>query len=221
MTVSFATPAHSNLSGSAAPVDLALSGVTSGQPLVLVYLNINGDATGASIDDDFATPYTWLKVDRQVVTSGGVIETWIGTGGAGVSGTVVATPGATFGGFFVVPCVGASTAAGLAAIDVHGTVNVATPLALTPGAAGGGAVFGSCDNDAAYTSGAGAGWTDTFVTFSGSNFAVASTFPDTPHAAVTAAWGNASGVAFGAAAGLIVKEATVPPSDTGQMLLVM
>lgn len=146
MAVTFGTPVVNNLANRTS-FTLAMSGVTSGQPiLVFDYEWIVVGASG--ISDDFATPYTWTRVQREAVAADAkAVEVWIGTGGAGTSGTITVTRAvtATWGGIGVA-CVGASTAAGLDAVDSHNvsysnSSATVSPYSLTPSASGQGALY--------------------------------------------------------------------------------
>lgn len=130
----------------------SMSGVTSGQPIIVVLSASAGASNTYTISDNFSTPYTWTSVVTTV--AGGTISLFmfIGTGGAGTSGTVTATIAAGPGNAdfpfttgFAVPCIGASTAAGLSAIDVSGhvdnTAGGSLSLSMTPTAVGEGAVY--------------------------------------------------------------------------------
>jgi hypothetical protein len=128
---------------------LAMTGVISGQPIIVGTVNTLGTAVAVTgIADTFGGHYTWVKVDN----SFGDTEMWIGTGGTGTSGTVTVTmASAVAAGGWAVPLQGASVGVGLAAVDVHGNAT-ATPgpatLALTPTAVGEIAIYAgmACTN---------------------------------------------------------------------------
>jgi hypothetical protein len=123
-------------------VPLALTGVVSGQPIIVGYSGLQYAVS--SIADTFAGHYTWTKIEA--VFGGAQIELWIGTGGTGTSGTVTITAaGSGECGGWALPLSGASTAAAMAAVDVHGdgTGTNTVWLSLTPTAAGEIAVYAS------------------------------------------------------------------------------
>ena len=97
----------------------SISGHVSGQPLI-VAIGCAGALGGTiTVTDTFATPYTWTQVIEDTVQNDFL---FIGTGGAGTSGTVtISNPAdSTFGldtNMKVFGCAGASTASGLLAID--------------------------------------------------------------------------------------------------------
>lgn len=144
MGVTFGTPVVNHFPGSArSTFDLVMSGVTSGQPILLFWFGwIGSGVTG--IADTFSTPYTWTRVETNSNT-GNTVELWIGTGGVGTSGTITVTKSGDHGGI-AVPCDGASTAAGLLAIDSSDTNDATSttiaPPTLTPSAADQGALYG-------------------------------------------------------------------------------
>ena len=146
-TIAFGVPVVTP-TGTVNPYTLALSGVVSGQPVMVANVTVLGAGVISSITDTFGGHYTWTKVDGDASSYN--VELWIGTGGTGTSGNVVVTVGA--GGTpagAAIPMLGASASAGLAAIDVHGhghgtisgTVWPPMTATLTPGAAGEAALF--------------------------------------------------------------------------------
>ena len=97
---------------------LAMTGCVSGQPIIVCHFTQFDTHVLTSITDTFATPHTWTKVDGSAAY-GQDCEIYIGTGGAGTSGTITVTaPSAIMAGC-ATPLAGASTSAGLGAIDVH------------------------------------------------------------------------------------------------------
>jgi hypothetical protein len=114
--------------------------VTSGQPILFFYTDLVFDSF-ATLSDNFTVPYTWTTVQQE----GDGAQVYIGTGGQGTSGTI-SISGLQFTGdtvsLMAVPCIGASTAPGLQAIDVSGkaTSSTAGP-SLTPVNPGEGAVY--------------------------------------------------------------------------------
>ena len=142
-------PVQTSTTGAQATYAIPLAGVTSGQPILLFHMNLGGNYLGANpIVDNFVTPYNWQRITGVKQTR--ALEAWIGTGGAGTGGTITVTTGdsvnTTTG--LAVPAQGASTAAGLGAVDVSGvassasTVTIAMPVLLTGPA--GDAVFYVC-----------------------------------------------------------------------------
>ncbi len=224
MSVTFGTPVKSGTFAAQSSYTIALSGVTSGQPIVLVHFNVqNSTVLGATpISDNFSTPYTWTKVDA--TQSGGDLETWIGTGGAGTSGTITVTiasgPLNTAG--WAVSAIGASVLSGLNAVDVHGASNAAgattmNSVSLTPGASGEGAVY-AVNNDAnssapGISASPTSPWTSTSLTNTAATntYASVSTDPSpTSGVALTTTWTQASAVGF-ERAGLILKILVTAP----------
>jgi phage-related protein len=135
-TISIGPPTTNPLSaGVRSTYTLSLSGVVSGQPIIVVHDGANSAASG--ITDTFAGhAYTWTRVQQLAG-----MDMWIGTGGSGTSGVLtvtVAPGGGDFCGGWAFPLVGASLGAGLAAVDVYGDSagTAAVTLSLTPTAAG-------------------------------------------------------------------------------------
>ena len=154
MAVTFGTPVQTPVFGGSwtgSPYSLSLTGVTTHQPIVLHSFCIAGGGLGSAIAlgsspiaDTFSTPYTWTKVGSQTAADGNsIVECWIGTGGAGTSGTITVTGSAgVFYGGVATPCIGANTTlTGLAAVDVIATNTADTTslaLSLVPVASGDG-----------------------------------------------------------------------------------
>ena len=97
----------------------SISGHVSGQPLIVAVECVAALGGTITVADTFATPYTWTQVVVDTVQNDFL---FIGTGGAGSSGTVtISNPAdSTFGldtSMKVFGCAGASTASGLLAID--------------------------------------------------------------------------------------------------------
>jgi hypothetical protein len=145
-SVTFGTPAVYYTNGAVTSFTLSPSGVTSGQPLVLC----GGHTTSSSavistISDNFSTPYTWTKVTgASEVGSYYGSEIWVGTGGAGTSGTISVSCGSAYWTGVVVPCIGASTASGLSIVDQSGHTGYSAQTvapSLTPTNSGEGAVY--------------------------------------------------------------------------------
>jgi len=153
--LSFGTPViNQAFSPSRANFTLSMTGVVSGQPILVAYhASIYPAVTTniSTITDTFGTPYTWTKVDGYLDASvDNDAEIWIGTGGVGTSGVITVTPAHTAAcGGAAVPMIGASTAAGLLAIDVHNCTNYSTSgispsppaISVTPTASGEGALL--------------------------------------------------------------------------------
>jgi hypothetical protein len=122
---------------------MTMSGVISGQPIVVLYLAWSADEP-TGISDTFSTPYTWTLVDSLSAT-GERLSTYIGTGGEGTSGVITLTYASATVRAVAVPCIGASTAPGLSAIDVHGIASGSATsidsVYLVPEASGEGAVY--------------------------------------------------------------------------------
>ena len=151
--LAFGTPVVSNISGPRTTWTAAMSGTVSGQPIIVVHATQSYTTVLTSIADTFGTPYTWTKVDGNN-TSPQDLEIYIGTGGVGTSGTVTVTAPSGLIGGAAIPMTGASTSAGLGAIDVHGNGTGATPtmptLSLTPAASWGGALFTAISKDSTF-----------------------------------------------------------------------
>ena len=199
---------------------VALTGVASGQPIV-VAIGIDGAETVTGIADTFATPYTWEQV---VLSDNGLSAAiWIGTGGSGTSGSVTVTLSDANSGFqFTCYCaVGASTAAGLAAIDASNIANGSTTTTLTipsvvPTVPGDGAVVAFGTHGSTITWPTQAGWTFTSWDYAGSPTAGSAevtglTVGTAPNATVTMA---AAGL-WETAAALLKAGGSAPPTVTG------
>ena len=199
--LTFGTPVISNLA-SGSTYTLAISAV-SGQPIMvcstsrsLVYVS--------SISDNFSTPYTWTRVDT---TPG--MDLWIGTGGVGTSGTVTVQYGSTyFIGGFAVPCLGASLASGLAAIDVHANATDSTAyptLSLTASAVADGMVVG-CRCDIINAQAPSPPWVESFATYYGYVLYHLATYNPAPLSALSATWTQTNANTWGTV-GAMVKAA--------------
>jgi hypothetical protein len=115
--LAFGTAVVSNISGPRTTWTAALTGVTSGQPIIVVHATQGYTTALSSIADTFGGHYTWTRVDGANTYRD--CEIYIGTGGTGTSGTVTVTAASGLIGGFAQPLLGASTAAGLGAIDAH------------------------------------------------------------------------------------------------------
>jgi hypothetical protein len=123
-----------NMSGpkTAYTLTFAAGQIVSGQPILVFHATQGSTGTVSSITDTFSTPYTWTKVDGANTYQD--MECWIGTGGVGTSGVItVNAPSAVMGGC-AQGFIGASTAAGLSAIDghTHQSGTVAPTMSITP-----------------------------------------------------------------------------------------
>lgn len=204
MAVTFGTPVKVDLTSGLTSVDFVMPTVVSGQPIVVAVVQYP-TSTPSGISDTFSTPYTWTVVDTPTASSTGLLRTYIGTGGVGTSGTITVAVGASYSGGVAVPCIDASTAAGLAAIDVHGGSATLTQ-SLTPGAAGEGAIYVAFS--AAQPSGdPGSPWVNTQIGLGGAEYGDAATYESPPGAsALAVTWGGGNS-AYNVVAGLIVKAA--------------
>lgn len=200
MGVTFGTPVTGTGSGSAS---LVLSGVTSGQPIMLAVASSGTPA----ISDTFSTPYTWTRIQLE-----GALSAYVGTGGAGTSGTITVTGSSTVTGI-AAPCIGASTASGLSAIDhsggTAGLSATATSPSLTPSVTGEGAFYACAfPSTTTVTVPPGSPWTNTSVTGM-----EASTYVSPPASSLTASWGLSTSSTWDTVAA-IVKHADPPQPPT-------
>lgn len=146
MAVGFGTVKSVNI-GAKTSAAFAMTGVVSGQPILLWVANRSSTSAPSSVTDNFTTPYTWTLVPGSVSTANGEWHgMYVGTQGAGTSGTVTPAYGSsmTMGGI-AVPCTGCDpTAVGLAVIDVSNSGSASATsatLSMTPAGAGSGAFF--------------------------------------------------------------------------------
>ena len=124
---------------------LSMTGIVSGQPILVVYSCQNTTTAVSTIADTFGGHYTWTRVDGDA-TAGGDVEIWIGTGGTGTSGVITVTPvGSCQCEGTAYPLTGASTSAALAAVAAHGASGYIgtgnASLSLTPTADYQGALY--------------------------------------------------------------------------------
>lgn len=106
---------------------LAITNAATGQPIWLAFYGTSHAVS--TVTDTFSTPYTWTKLGNS-----GYYESWIGTGGAGTSGTITVTPTASdICGGLAVPLRGCSTSAGAGAVQSHSEGVI---LSDAPGASG-------------------------------------------------------------------------------------
>ena len=116
-------------------IPLALSGVTSGQPIV-VFFSCSKYFSGSfatTWSDTFSTPYTWTVILNltSAADANAQLGILVGTGGSGTSGTITiggATGGGssgklTFLGGFALPLTGASLGSGAAIVNNYGYVD--------------------------------------------------------------------------------------------------
>lgn len=145
--LAFGTPGGSNISGPRTTWSVSLTGVVSGQPIILAHAVCGTNTLLISVADTFSTPYTWTVIDSNAAYGALAVRLLIGWGGVGTSGTVTVTaPSGSIGGV-AIPMTGASTSAGIGAIDNYG--NAYAPSGyyagmvppLTPAAAGEGALY--------------------------------------------------------------------------------
>jgi hypothetical protein len=218
MTVSFGTPGVTNIAN-VTTSSVALTGVTTGQPILLWLDEINNQTVpnASNISDTFDTPYTWVKVGSDAEYSSHARALYIGTGGAGTSGTISITNlgSAAYVGLIAVSCFQASIAAGLGAIDQMGYGGVASGTtvigpSITPGVAGEGAAYfvGTGDVIASEPS---SPWANYDMTYAGSAYASAALQADCASGSpITFNWTQNSSVpAF--AIGVLMLNAS-PPS---------
>ena len=216
MAVTFGAPVKTNFVNGTSTA-LALSGVTSGQPIVVVFFNASHAAGPTGISDNFSTPYTWTQVDSDSGATSNV-TTYIGTGGAGTSGTVTLTNVSGYVASVATPCIGATTASGLSAIDVHGittgTTGTIPSVSLTPSVSGEGAIYAVLP-PYQLVGFPGSPWVNTEPTLTGNVQACSSSYASpSSGTALTTSWAAASSGTY-VTAGLIVRIApTVPGAPT-------
>jgi hypothetical protein len=212
MSVTFGTPVENDYTN-VTSMAFVMSGVVSGQPIVLVCSDVGTAAPSIGISDNFATPYTWTVIDSNSDVTGLYLRTYIGTGGVGTSGTITLTcASGTYPGGVAVPCIGASLAAGLSAIDVHG-INAVLGYSQTPSAAEEGAVCGTVESGGTLTAFPSSPWVNTQVDYSAAAHASVATYASPASGSVlTASW-TGTGTHY-LSVGLIVKAAgAAPPTD--------
>lgn len=214
MSVTFGTPASA--SGSSTTPSVSLTGLTAGQPVILV---ISNDAVGGvlyyptGVTDTNGLTWTSVVAETDIGVNTRNIEMFIGTGAGGTSTTISATFGASSAWTMqAVGCMGASTASGSAAIDSLGN-STATSATIsgptfTPNAIGGGAVF-ACRSGAAITTSPGSPWTST-----ASGSASLSTYPSPPVSSLTTTWDTSTSQVY-VTAGIVVKGIVVTFNANG------
>jgi hypothetical protein len=142
-TVTFNTPVQVAVGSSNTSLSFVMSGVTSGQPIVLGILNYGKGPSSISptFSDTFSVNYTYTQVTFAYNNSS-FVSIYIATSGSGTSGTISVTGLPSFAGYgwggSAVSCIGASTASGLSAVDVStysgkGGGSGATSTSITAG----------------------------------------------------------------------------------------
>lgn len=212
MAVGFGTPVVANAENSGS-LTLSFSGVTSGQPIVLALMGIT---LAVSVSDTFSTHYTWTKISGL----GTGTRFYIGTGGAGASGVVtVATTSGDYVAAAGVPCTGASTAAGAAAIGFSssGGYNAFAGQpdpAVSSASAGRGAVW-CLFAKSAITASPSSPFSSTAVTFSGVAEGSFVTYANVPTGTTCASWTvTTDGASKYSTGWLTINPATAPYAPT-------
>lgn len=188
--VTFGTPVINNMA-SRTSYTLPMTGVISGQPIFVTHYGWGTQTP--TLSDNFSTPYTWTQVEVQQ-NNGQDLWLYIGTGGAGTSGTITVswTGTQTFGGS-AVACIDASTASGLSALDGHSSNTSGaskqaswTSPALTPSTAGEGAIYAEAGGGVEDLS---SPWTNADINNGATIQAVTSVYPSPPSGSgLTATW---------------------------------
>ncbi len=232
MSVTFGTPVTSTGSSSSQGATLPMTGVTSGQPIIVLLASANSyNMSSISISDTFSTPYTWTVVQTEGNSNYAGLAIVIGTGGAGTSGTITATvtSGSGYIGGWAVSCNGASTASGLSAVDAYGgalagTGTTLSSVSITPTLSGEGVVYAVGGNQN-ITSGPASPWVNTTVNCGGSfpSSVMASTYQSPPSgSALTCTWTAAAANSQNTPTlGLIVKAAASAPTANSGFLAFM
>ena len=199
----------------------------SGQPIIVCSTSFQQSRIVNSITDNFSTPYAWVQVCGTTSDPDRTIEIWIGTGGAGTSGVITVNTSAT-GGYpmsgYAVSCLGASTNAGLAAIDVSNTSNTGnsttmTTAAVTPSAANNGAVaFVSNGANSSINADPGAPWVATRIAYAGGATKAlgAGNYPSPPASSLSTAWTQNTAVLYVSAIAVVKAK----PSPLQQSLMI-
>ena len=168
MAVTFGTPVVVNYDGPRTSCTWAMT-VTSGDPIILSIENNDASYTAPIITDTFATPYTWTLI----CASGLGNNYWyalqyIGTGGAGTTGTIKAVVPSSYPGGTAVEGIGASLATGLLAIDTSTAASsgggdvIAWPT-LSPSVPDGGAIFSGVCTQSYWATLPSSPWVNTLV----------------------------------------------------------
>lgn len=218
MAVTFGTPVTASTRTSRTTT-WSMSGVTSGQPIIVIARATSGYPL--TISDTFSTHYTWTKI----ASTSALAELFIGTGGAGTSGVITATvaTGAPTGvGGVAVPCSGASTASGSAAVDRSAYLSRmrSGTLTMTPSIAGDGAVFAAWveSTAASFTASPASPWSDSSwsIPIGAAHWpGSVALYPNPPVSSLSASWTLSSGIVN--MLGVLVREATVPSQPTAVM----
>ncbi len=227
MSVTFPVTVESDVAHGQSNIQFAMSGVTSGQPIVVTILgNDPANIKNYTLSDDFGTPYTWTLVENgEDDANSDACVTWIGTGGAGTSGTITVS-GATLSGAYVggvaIAASGASTASGLLAIDVRttsgGTADTVATLTLTPSASGEGALF-FCSAPAGFTSPPSSPFVNTLISFGAYKKGYSSVYASPASGSPLAcAWVLAGSETWQGTA-LILKAPGAPAPKSGMLLV--
>ena len=167
-----------------------LSGVVSGQPLALFFGNLLSTGLPTGVSDTFQTPYTWTLVQSATNLIAGAL--YIGTGGKGSSGTVTVTCASSIVGGVVIPLLGASTAAALAAVDVSGNnsgSSTTATLSLTPTATGEFAFYATVNDNGGLSAYPAYPWSDNNLAGTISE----ASYINPPAAALAANWTQTTG----------------------------
>ncbi len=197
MSVTFGTPQSAE--GIGTSLQVSLTGLTVGQPIILV---VSFDSSGfAPFTVSDTNGLTWTGVNGYYSTDDNhFVGEQIGTGAGGTSTTItVSWHGTSVNAtLFAIACTGASTAAGLSAIDQSGTNNgtsatIASPT-LTPGSIGTGAVF-VCRSAASITSSPSSPWSSD--TQGSASLAL---YSNPPTSALSTSWSTAASQLYVSAA---------------------
>jgi hypothetical protein len=221
VTFSPAVPSNPNSFSNSATFTLTMSGVVSGQPIIIAgydgYCDFNG--LSPSFSDNFATPYTYTPVVEAFNTnSPSSVALYIATGGAGTSGTITLTINPYCYNFlYAVACSGASTLNGANAIDQSGILlsngTTQNSPSLTPTYANEGAVYTLVSLGETVSSSPGSPW----VVSSQPGFASIATYSNpTNGSALSTSWVTTPTIQY-ATAGLIIHAAGYTPPTSGLM----
>lgn len=225
MSVTFGTPVASAYAASTATV--AMSGVTSGQPIV-VAVTRGANSEGVNVSDNFSTPYTWTLLGGSGFSDGSDCTYWLGTGGAGTSGTITLenTTGSGVIGV-AIPVNGASTKlSGTAILDNSATwtnsgETTMSATSLTPRVSGEGALYmvGTQWTDATYVSTEpGSPWSVTNVSNSGIVLSIASYASPPSGSPLSATWtNNGGGAEMFAGVSVLFLPVSAPSAPTNQL----
>lgn len=89
--VVFGTPVYGGDYANVTSIAMVMTGITSGQPILLFYSTINTDNIPTGITDTFATPYSWANILELSIDAAHVAVVYLGTGGTGTGGTITTT----------------------------------------------------------------------------------------------------------------------------------